>query len=251
MGAMRTAGSACFGLLLLTAGCANTPPYEEPSDPLEPVNRVIYRFNDVVDRAVFKPVAKGYQKITPTPVQTGVGNFFSNLWDPVVIVNDVLQGKLTQGASDTARVVFNSTFGVLGLIDVATPMGHPKHDEDFGQTFAVWGAGEGWYLVLPILGPSTVRDAVGLVPEYALDPVTRLTRHDEIRARNSLYVLRITDKRARLLGASKIRDTAALDEYLFTRAAYRQYRWSLIYDGNPPQMPMNGDGEDESPYAKP
>ncbi len=235
-------------LLVLVAGCANTPPYQEPSDPLEPVNRVVYRFNDVVDRAVVKPVAKVYNKYTPTPVQTGVGNFFSNLGEPVVIVNDVLQGKLPQGASDTARLVFNSTFGVLGLIDVATPMGHPKHDEDFGQTFAVWGAGEGWYLVLPILGPSTVRDAVGLPAEYALDPIAR---HGEVRERNSFYVLRSIDARARLLGASQVLETAALDDYIFTRAAYRQHRWSLIYDGNPPQTPMNGDDEDESPYAKP
>lgn len=245
---MRTTRSASLGLLLvLAAGCAHTPPSEEASDPLEPVNRAVYRFNDVVDRALFKPVAKVYDKITPTPVQTGVGNFFSNLGEPVVIVNDVLQGKLPEGASDGARLVFNSTFGVLGLIDVATPMGHPKHNEDFGQTFAVWGAGEGWYLVLPILGPSTVRDAVGLPPEIALDPVAQ---HDEVRERNGFYALRTIDTRARLLSASKIRDTAALDEYTFTRDAYRQRRWNLIYDGNPPK-PANSDSEDESPYAKP
>ncbi len=244
---MRTAGSVSLGLLLLAAGCAQTPPYKEASDPLEPVNRAVYRFNDIVDRAVFKPVAKVYDKITPTPVQTGVGNFFSNLGEPVVIVNDVLQGKLPQGASDSARLVFNSTFGVLGLIDVATPMGHPKHNEDFGQTFAVWGAGEGWYLVLPFLGPSTVRDAIGLPPEFALDPVGR---HAEVRERNSFYALRTIDDRARLLSASRIRDTAALDGYLFTRDAYRQHRWSLIYDGNPPPMPSDGGSDDESPYAK-
>lgn len=242
----RMTGALGVGALLLLAGCANTPPSAEPSDPLEPVNRAVYRFNDVVDRAVFKPVAKVYDKFTPAPVQTGVGNFFSNLGEPVVIVNDVLQGKLQQGASDGARLVFNSTFGVLGLIDVATPMGHPKHDEDFGQTFAVWGAGEGWYLVLPILGPSTVRDTVGLPPEYALDPVTR---HDEVRERNSLYALRTVDARARLLSAGRIRDTAALDAYIFTRDAYRQHRWNLIYDGNPPPAAA-GDAEDESPYAK-
>ena len=249
MRVMRMTASATLMLLLMMmAGCANTPPYKEPSDPLEPVNRVVYRFNNVVDRALVKPVAKVYNKYTPTPVQNGVGNFFSNLGEPVVIVNDVLQGKLPQGASDTARLIFNSTFGVLGLIDVATPMGHPQHDEDFGQTFAVWGAGEGWYLVLPILGPSTVRDAVGLPAEYALDPLSRLS---DVSVRNGFYVLRSIDTRARLLGASKVLDTAALDDYIFTRAAYRQRRWSLIYDGNPPQMPMNSDDDDESPYAKP
>ncbi len=246
-GVRRMAGVAGFGLLLVMAGCANRPPYEDASDPLEPMNRVVYRFNDVVDRAILKPVASTYVKITPTLIQTGVGNFFSNLGEPVVIVNDVLQGKLPQGASDSARLVFNSTFGVFGLIDVATPMGHPKHNEDFGQTFAVWGAGEGWYLVLPILGPSTVRDAMGLYPGFELDPVVRL---NEVRVRNSLYALRSIDTRAHLMGATRIRDTAALDGYLFTRSAYRQLRWNLIYDGNPPQMPMDGGGDDGSPYAK-
>jgi phospholipid-binding lipoprotein MlaA len=249
MSRIRALGSVSSALMLiLAAGCALTPPYQESSDPLEPVNRVVYRFNDLVDRAVFKPVAKAYDKVTPAPVQTGVGNFFSNLGEPVVIVNDVLQGKLSQGASDGARLVFNSTFGVLGLIDVATPMGHPKHDEDFGQTFAVWGVDEGWYLVLPILGPSSLRDAAGLPPETRLDPVVQ---HGEVRERNSFYALRSIDTRARLLSASKIRDAAALDAYVFTRDAYRQRRWNLIYDGNPPPVPMNDDGEDGSPYAKP
>lgn len=227
-------------ILVLTVACAHTPPYEEPRDPLEPINRVVYRFNDAVDRALLKPAAKGYDKVTPVPIQTGVGNFFSNLGEPIVIVNDLLQGKATQSASDTARLVFNSTFGVLGLIDVATPMGHPKHKEDFGQTFAVWGFGEGWYLVVPVLGPSTVRDAVGLPPEFALNPVAR---HDEVRERNSLYALHSIDSRARLLGASEVRDTAALDEYLFTRDAYRQHRWNLIYDGNPPKMSFDDDDD--------
>jgi len=228
-------------VLALVAGCAQTPPQEEPRDPLEPINRVVYRFNDVVDRALIKPVAKAYDKVTPAPIQTGVGNFFSNLGEPVVIINDLLQGKATQSASDTARLVFNSTFGVLGLIDVATPMGHPKHKEDFGQTFAVWGFGEGWYLVLPVLGPSTVRDTVGLPFESALDPVAR---HDEMRERNSLYALRSIDTRARLLGASEVRDTAALDGYLFTRDAYRQHRWNYIYDGNPPPAAFDDDDDD-------
>ncbi len=227
-------------VLVLTAGCAHTPPYEEPRDPLEPINRAVYRFNDVFDRALLKPVAKAYEKVTPAPIQTGIGNFFSNLGEPLVIVNDLLQGKATQSASDSARLVFNSTFGVLGLIDVATPMGHPKHKEDFGQTFAAWGFDEGWYLVLPVFGPSTVRDTTGLLFEPALDPVAR---HDEVRERNSLYALRSIDGRARLLGASEVRDTAALDGYLFTRDAYRQHRWNLIYDGNPPRMPFNDDDD--------
>lgn len=229
-------------LALLTTGCAHIAADDDSHDPLEPVNRAVYRFNDTFDRALLKPAARAYDKITPRPVQTGVGNFFSNLNEPVVIVNDFLQGKGTQGASDAARLLFNTTFGVLGLIDVATPMGHPRHDEDFGQTFAVWGAGEGWYLVLPFLGPSTVRDAAGLPPQFMLDPVLR---HNEVRERNSLYALRAVDRRARLLGASRVRDTAALDEYLFTRDAYRQHRENLIYDGNPPAAKFEEDSGDE------
>lgn len=245
---MRVGRSMTVSMTLaLLTGCAHFTTDDESRDPLEPMNRVVYRFNDTFDRALLKPAAKAYDKITPRPVQTGVGNFFSNLNEPVVIVNDFLQGKGTQGASDAARLLFNSTFGVLGLIDVATPMGHPKHDEDFGQTFAVWGVGEGWYLVLPLLGPSTVRDAAGLPPQYFLDPVVR---HEEVRERNSLYALRTVDHRARLLGASRVRDTAALDEYLFTRDAYRQHRENLIYDGNPPAPRFEEDSGDETAPPK-
>lgn len=222
------------GLVLVVGACAVRPPYEPANDPLEPVNRVVYTFNDKVDRAVLKPVAKGYKRVVPGPVRTGVSNFFANLKQPVVIVNDLLQGQVVQTGSDTSRFIWNSTVGLAGVLDVATPMGLPAHDEDFGQTFGVWGFGEGWYLVLPFLGPSTARDALGLPPEWELDPLYRTRR---IALRNSASALRIVSDRANLLGASRILETAALDPYLYTREAYRQYRWNQIYNGNPPPPP--------------
>lgn len=217
--------------LLLTTACAQRPPHQEVADPLEPVNRAIFQFNEKVDEIVLKPVAEGYRRVTPAPVQTGVHNFYQNLEEPIVVVNAALQGKFQQAASDSARFFFNSTFGVVGLFDVATSMGHPKHREDFGQTFGVWGFGEGWYLVLPFLGPSTVRDASGRLLDNQLDLVSQ---HDEVRERNAAVALRLVDTRAQLLDATRVRDAAALDPYLHTREAYRQHRWSRIHDGNPP-----------------
>ncbi len=215
----------------LLGGCAVIPPEELASDPLEPVNRVVDKFNDKVDRFVFKPLAQGYQKVVPSPVRTGVNNVFANLNDPAIAVNNILQGKVHDGVSDGVRFVFNSTFGVLGIFDVASHLGHPKHDEDFGQTLATWGVGEGWYLVLPFTGPSNVRDAFGRIPDNLMDPVLQ---HDETRERNALLLTRAIDTRANLLSASKVRDAAALDSYLFTREAYRQLRWNRVHDGNPP-----------------
>ena len=217
--------------LLLTTGCAQRPPHKDAADPLEPINRAIYQFNDKVDELVLKPVAEGYQRVTPAPVQRSVHNFFQNLEEPIVIVNSALQGKFHQAASDSARFFFNTTFGIGGLFDVATSMGHPKHQEDFGQTFGVWGFGEGWYLVLPLLGPSTVRDASGRLVDSQMDLVAQ---HEEVRERNVAIALRVVDARTQLLSASRVRDTAAIDPYLYTREAYRQFRWSRIHDGNPP-----------------
>lgn len=228
-------------LALVIGACAVRPPYESADDPLQPMNRVIYTFNDKVDRFALKPIAKGYKKVVPHPLRTGVTNFFSNLKQPVVIVNDLLQGQVLQTGSDTSRFIWNSTVGLAGVLDVATPMGLPAHNEDFGQTFAVWGFGEGWYLVLPFLGPSTVRAAAGLPLEWELDPVYRTQR---IALRNSANALRIVNTRANLLGASRILETAALDPYLYSREAYRQYRWNQIYNGNPPPPPPPDFGDD-------
>lgn len=217
--------------LLAATGCANRPPHEEIADPLEPVNRVVDKFNDKVDRAVLKPTAEVYEKVVPAPARTSVTNFFSNLGEPLVIVNQFLQGKPEEGFSDAGRLLVNSTIGLLGLFDPATQMGLPKHNEDFGQTFGRWGIGEGWYVVLPIVGPSTVRDTFGKIGDYQFDA---LAHHEEVRERNSFAGLRLVNARANLLSATKVRDTAALDAYLFTRDAYRQHRWSRVYDGNPP-----------------
>lgn len=220
------------------SACANTPPHEDVSDPLEPVNRVVDKFNDKVDRAIFKPAAQGYEKIVPAPARSSVTNFFGNLGEPLVIVNQLLQGKGNAGMSDTGRFLVNSTLGLLGLFDPASQMGLSKHNEDFGQTFGRWGMGEGWYLVLPILGPSTVRDTAGKFGDYRFDPVVA---HEEVRERNSLTGLRLVDTRANLLSATKVRDTAALDNYLFTREAYRQLRWNRIHDGDPPPVRFDED----------
>src|SRR5688572_26977733 len=149
-------------LTLLAAGCAHSPAYD-PQDPLEKVNRAVFGFNEKADQYVLKPVAKGYDKITPQPVRRGIANFFDNLFYPTVIVNDLLQAKLKQGAFDLGRFVVNTTVGVVGIFDVATGWGMEKHEEDFGQTLGYWGVGPGWYLMLPLLGPSDNRDLVGRV----------------------------------------------------------------------------------------
>ncbi|MFQ5643264.1 MAG: VacJ family lipoprotein [Thiogranum sp.] len=218
-------------LSLLFAGCAVRTPYEDASDPLEPVNRVIYKFNDGVDRIVLKPAARGYQEYVPSVARSGVRNFFNNIYEPLTIVNDILQGKGHDAAGDTMRFGFNTIFGVLGLFDVATGWGLEMHKEDFGQTFGVWGFGEGWYLMLPLLGPSTVRDAAGLPLEYRIDLVSRNTSGVP---RYSAYGLLLVSRRADLLSASDVLDSGSVDPYLQVREAYRQKRWYDIYDGNPP-----------------
>lgn len=220
-------------LVLLSAGCATRSPYEEVSDPLEPVNRAVYTFNDYFDRGVLKPVAKGYVAVVPDFARTGVRNFYNNLLEPITIVNDALQGKAHNAVSDTMRFAFNTIFGVFGLIDVSTGWGLERHKEDFGQTFATWGFGEGWYLVLPFLGPSNVRDGVGLIPALQLQPVPYLT--DDLWLRWGIYGMYLVSQRADLLSASDVLDTAALDPYLQVREAYRQKRWRDIHDGKPPE----------------
>ncbi len=198
-------------------------------DPLEPVNRAIYTFNDTFDRYLLKPVAKGYRAVLPSPVRKSVSNFFSNLREPAVMVNNALQGKFSQAASDLSRFMVNTTFGLFGLFDVATAFGIERHNEDFGQTLGTWGVGEGVYLVLPILGPSNVRDGVGLYADNELYPPHRM---DNERSRTALYITEAIDTRARLLDAGDILDQAAgEDPYVFVREAYRQRRRSLITDG--------------------
>lgn len=221
--------SAGLLLALALAGCATTSGVGN-SDPLEPVNRITFRFNNTLDRAMIRPVAKGYRQVTPAPVRRSVGNFFNNLESPIVIVNDLLQAKFRQGGSDTARLAVNSTVGLLGFFDVATPMGLPAHDEDFGLTLAHWGLGPGPYLVLPFLGPSDVRDAIGRVGDYEVDP---LWQWQQKPAKYELRAVQIVDIRARFLPADRLLE-GSIDPYLFMREAYLQHRRNLVYGGHPP-----------------
>ena len=203
----------------------------DPRDPFESFNRGVYQFNEQLDRAVLKPVAEGYRMVLPEFVRQSVSNVFSNLNDVRVGLNNTLQGKFTTAYSDFGRVMINSTLGVLGLFDIASEAGIEKHDEDFGQTLGWWGVGNGPFLMLPILGPSTVRDTAGLGVDYFTDPVTYV---DPSRSQNQLMGTRIVDRRAELLDAKKVLDAAALDQYEFLRDAYLQRRRNLIYDGKPP-----------------
>jgi phospholipid-binding lipoprotein MlaA len=220
-----------LGLLLL-AGCASTGEERDPRDPWEGLNRGIYKFNDTFDEYLARPVARTYVRVLHQEIRTRIGNFFSNLQDPLISVNNLLQGKFEDGVNDFARFAFNSTFGLLGIHDVATEWGLEKHNEDFGQTFGRWGAGPGPYLVLPVLGSSTVRDGIGLGLDWTLDPMSEIR---PINLRNSLVALRGINLRADLLEASRILEEAALDRYVFQRDAFLQRRRSLIYDGRPPR----------------
>ena len=214
--------------LMLLGGCASTG---NPQDPLEPINRGIYQFNDGLDRVVLKPVAEAYRGVLPQFMRTGVSNFFANINDVIVALNNLLQGKIPDAVSDAGRVVVNSTVGILGVLDVATEIGLEKHNEDFGQTLGRWGFGDGPYLVLPFFGPSNLRDALSRIVDYRLDPLTYV---DPSRDRNQLWLARIINRRAELLDTSKILETAALDPYEFLRDAYLQRRRNLVYDGSPP-----------------
>ena len=235
------AAGSVAGLLLsaLLGACATVPPGSEtPKDPLQSFNRSIYKFNDTLDRAVLKPVAQGYRFVTPHFVRTGVRNFFSNLDDVTVSVNDVLQGKVSQGGHDALRVVLNTTLGVLGFVDVATGAGFEKHNEDFGQTLGAWGVGSGPYLVLPLLGPSTVRDTFGRVGDLPTSPYVRFS-HVSVAHRNEVYVLDAVRQRESLLDTEDVLDEATLggDRYNFVRDAFLQRRRNLVYDGSPPPDP--------------
>ncbi len=215
-------------------------------DPLEGFNRAMYTFNDKLDRYVLKPLAKGYYAITPAPVSKSISNFFSNLHDPGIMLNNLLQGKPKQAASDLGRVLVNSTIGIAGLFDVATRMGLEKHNEDFGQTLAKWGVGDGAYLVLPFFGPSNLRDGASLPVDWETYPPNHM---EEQSTRSKLLLVEVVDRRAQLLDASDILEQAAgRDPYIFVREAYRQRRRSLIYDGNPPQAaPPPGLFEEDEP----
>ncbi len=213
--------------LLLIFGCASTTPDGDVSDPIESTNRSIYEFNEGWDRNILKPLAKGYQKL-PSPVQTGTHNFFSNLDDVVVIVNDILQLDVERFTSDTLRFSVNTVFGIFGLIDMGTPMGLPKHYKSFADTLGYWGVGSGSYIVLPILGPSSVRDAPSLIVDFFTHPLSLVS---PASASASLTVVRGVDIRSELIKTTDLRDELAIDPYSFTREAYYQWRQNRIYNG--------------------
>jgi phospholipid-binding lipoprotein MlaA len=218
----------------LVSGCATTT----PSDPFEKFNRGVFAINDGIDKIMVKPVAEFYKQVVPKKVDKGVSNFFGNLDNIFVIVNDLFQFKFKQATSDTARFLLNSSVGVLGLFDVASKMGFEKNYEDFGQTLGYWGIGSGPYIMLPIFGPSSLRDTVGWAGDILLSPDYYYGNSSKGSAP---YIalgsssIEIVDKRADLLGLEKILQTAALDKYSYIRDAYLAQRQYLVYDGKPPE----------------
>ena len=235
------AAAALLVAMLAAAGTAAGSRGPEPGDPLEPANRVSHRFSLYLDRILFGPIARGYLRVTPLPVRVGITNFVDNITYPSVIINDFLQGKFEQGLEDSMRFVVNTTFGLVGFLDIATSIGLERHDEDLGQTFAVWGMKEVAYLELPLFGSNSVRD-VGNLPLVwqtsliALADVTGLTI--------PVAIIGAVNTRANLNEAIEMRDRVALDTYVFTRESYRRRRDYLIRDGAVSE-------EDEDLYSAP
>ncbi|HEU4853234.1 MAG TPA: VacJ family lipoprotein [Telluria sp.] len=241
--ALATGLAACAAL----AGCASTPA-ANPKDPFEGFNRAMFTFNDKVDQVALKPAATAYKKVTPEFVQTGVNNFFSNLGDLWTGVNNLLQGKPKEGFSDFGRFGLNSTVGMLGFFDPASTAGLSKHREDFGQTLGVWGVSSGPYLMLPILGPSTVRDTAALPLDWQGDP---WSYKDPVNWRNAGTALRIVDQRAVLLDASNLMEEAALDRYEFMRDGFLQRRDGQVNDGNSDKNDEDKQDNEQAPTEAP
>ncbi len=238
----------CIGIMFLQA--CTTVPVTDPADPWEGMNRDVLEFNDKVDQILLKPVAKGYRWIMPEFLDIGISNFFSNLKDIGVSVNDFLQAKPQQGAMDSARFLVNSTVGIAGFIDVGTMIDLPKHEEDFAQTLAVWGVPRGPYVVIPFLGPSSVRGIGGYAGDYALHPLTYtffFASPGVSWGATGLRTLEMIDVRADFLDAEAVASEAAVDRYLFFRSAYMQRRDYLINDGAPQLLDLEG-MDDESLY---
>lgn len=223
---------------LLLSGCASTS--NNPKDPLEGFNRGMYKFNDTLDKAILKPVAEGYNTVMPVPAKKMVHNFFSNIDDIFVTLNDLLQLKFSQAGSDFTRVWVNSTFGIFGLFDVAHKL--EKHNEDFGQTLGHWGVSSGPYIVLPLLGPSSLRDGTGLAVDSYYGVVENI---DDIPTRNSLWATNKLDQRVQLLDAEKVIEDTTVDRYSFIRDAYLMRRQSLVYDGDPPREKYDDEEEEK------
>jgi len=251
---MRLLGALCrFAAAFVLAGglaaCASIPPGAgtTPVDPLEVYNRHMFDFNDRVDRAVLKPVAQAYEAVLPKDLRVCVNNAFLNLLEPVNAINNLLQGKPSDAMSDVSRLFWNSTAGLLGCFDLAAKAGAPRSNEDFGQTLGRWGVVPGPYFVLPLLGPSTIRDTFGRLFDFlGTDPIWYI---QDIPVRNSLVGARLVDTRASLLPAEKVLEAAALDRYQFVRDAYLQLRRNLVYDGNPPRLKDPDEEEADTPPA--
>lgn len=221
---------------MLTTGCVSVKGPTSKMDPLESYNRTMFKINDNVDKAVLKPVSRTYDKITPSPLKKAFRNFFSNIGEIPVVFNGLLQFKFQQAAYDTSRFLINSTLGLGGFLDVAADAGLEKHEEDFGQTMGKWGMPSGPYFVLPILGPSTIRDSAGRLADAPLKPIGYVTPDG---AKYGLYAADGVITRASLLGASNVLGEAALDPYVFVRDAYLQRRLKQIYDGKVPQEKLD------------
>jgi phospholipid-binding lipoprotein MlaA len=229
-------------LYALLSGCA-TGPNASPNDPLEPFNRVVFSANDKIDQYVAVPLAKGYEKVTPTPVRTAVTNFFGNLGDVGNAVNNLLQGKGEDAVNSLMRVAVNTTFGIVGLIDIATPAGLRRRSQDFGLTLGTWHIPSGPYLVLPLFGPSSFRDGAGLAVDFQLNPVT----YAKPAVRNSLFGLNFVNTRTNLLGATELLQQAALDKYTFVRDGYLQRRQYLLESESSPRKLPEYDAAGETP----
>ena len=230
---MRKTRRWAVGGLLALACMGGALAEENPHDPYEGFNRSMFAVHEVIDKYAAKPVAQVYDNVAPLPVKAGVGNFFGNVGDLWVGVNSALQGKFSDAGVDLGRLLVNSTVGIFGLFDVASELGLERHDEDFGQTMAVWGVGSGGYLFWPVIGSRTVRDTLGWGVDLMLDPVGYV---DPVPVCNSLRGLRIVDIRASLLPADKVVEEAALDKYAYIRDAYLQRRRNQIFDGRPPRQ---------------
>ncbi|PKM38502.1 MAG: ABC transporter [Gammaproteobacteria bacterium HGW-Gammaproteobacteria-10] len=231
-------------------GCVSVP-FEDPDDPWESWNRGVQQFNDDFDETVMKPLAKGYLFATPEPVDRGITNFFNNVDDIGVTINDLLQFKMQQAGMDISRFLVNTTAGVAGFVDVAALIGLPKHNEDFEQTLGVWGVSSGPYLVIPFWGPSSPRGVGGLIGDAAMDPIN-YTVFGGVAANiagAASDLLDVTDRRAGLMTTEKIVNEAAIDRYAFIRNSYRQHREYLINDGNLPEEDLFDaiDSNEETP----
>lgn len=226
-------GQLLAGSALMLALCSSALAEGNPHDPYEGFNRTMFAVNEAVDAYAAKPIARVYETVTPLPVKAGVGNFFGNVGDLWIGANNALQGKFSDAGGDIGRLLINSTIGIFGLFDVASELGLEKHDEDFGQTMAVWGVDGGGYLFWPIIGPRNVRDTAGWAVDSYGDPVWRI---QSIPPRNSMVALRFVDIRASLLPADKVVEEGALDKYAYIRDAYLQRRRNQIFDGRPPRL---------------